>query len=398
MKLTNKINLIQKGKLWALPVFVATLLASCSMVNEDLQPCAPLGTFVDFIYDYNMDDIDKFDEHVGSVYLYVFDSDGYFYLREEKHKYFFKPKEDFTMYFPPEVLKPGETYYFAAVAQGSGTGADPTEDYKWFSLDHELVKGKDRIQDYVLRLYRDPNNDGFAEVGIVNYKDQYGRLQQMIDTLWTTRPDCVQEVPIKNNKVPVTASPEEYTHVRVPMMRITNAITVNVLKNGFDANTNVDDYHVVIHFPKGNGTIDLTGSTLHAQELFYQSLIKNMSPYTPKNYTTRASSGELEPDQPADTYCMKSLFGVSRLQLGDESSLQLRDATKEGNPIIYEIKNFSEKLAQMCNDSQFENDEFLDREYDFTVDISLKDDGKPEWIGYSISILGWGRREFFYDL
>ena len=385
----------------AILVFFA-VFQSCSMVNEDLDPCAPPPkaiTNVNFVYDYNMQDEDLFFEHVGSVYLYVFNEDGIYIERREKHKDDFKAGDDFSMSFSEEELVPGETYNFVAVAQGNGAGANVSDDYQWYKLVNPMVLGVSKIEDYILRLDRDTNNDGFSEVGIINYKDQYGQNQQMIDTLWTTKPDQVQTIMIqKPEYIPSpTPHPDVVTDVQIPMMRITNSITVNLLYPYFDLNTDPNDYHVVIHFPNGNGTVDFTGgldNSIH--ELYYQSLIKRMAEYKPKNYSSRGDEdSDIDPNK---KYTMKSLFGVSRLMVNDESSLQLRDATKEGYPIIYELPNFSEVLAQMLNESEWGDQEFLDREYDFTIDINLDDKGNVTWVGFSISILSWGRRIYYYDL
>ena len=394
------------------------ILSSCSMINEDLDPCAPPPgnyTVVDFVYDYNMLDEDLFFDHVGSVYLYIFDEKGVYYDRRELHKNDLLPGEDFSMTFSEKELVPGNTYDFVAVAQGNIIGNDQSDEYQWFKLVNPMEPGVSTIEDYILKLDRDTNDDGFSEVGVVNYKDQYGQNQQMIDTLWTTKPDEVQTVTIKKvDYVPtVQQQPDIVTHVTVPMMRITNAIKVNLLHPQFSLATNPGDYHVLIHFPNGNGTIDFTGNTLPAQELYYQSLVKSMQPYVPKEYRTRSDNVRTSPaisaakagtrddeedsdsdvtDNDTNTYALQSLFGVSRLQVGDESSLQLRDATQEGYPLIYEIPNFSDVLADLLNESDWDNQEFLDREYDFQIDIALDSNDEVIWIAVSITVMDWAVR------
>ncbi|MCH5222746.1 MAG: FimB/Mfa2 family fimbrial subunit [Muribaculaceae bacterium] len=397
-------NLIQnplKGGLSQLLLGLFVLcLSACSMINEDLPECAPPPksyTQVNFVYDYNMLDKDLFYDHAGSVHLYIFDENGIYIDDEEKHKEFMSPKEDFTMFFPDTRLIPGNIYNFVAVAQGNTIGYDGSDEYNWFKLVNPMIKGVSRIEDYILRLDRDSNNDGFAEVGIINYKDQYGQTQQMIDTLWTTKPDEVQQVKIAqvNYKPSAIQLPDTITEVTIPMMRITNSIKVNVIGGRFNADTNPDDYHVVIHFPKGNGTVDFCGDLSQAtQELYYQSLIKGMAPYTPKRYVSSSSSYSSYGYQPStrdeeQTYALRSLFGVSRLMVNDESSLQLRDATKEGYPIIYEIPNFSATLAALLNESEYGNQEFLDREYDFEVEIGLDESGQVNYYAVSIGVVDW---------
>lgn len=386
-------------------LLLALIVSSCGMVNEDMIPCGAIGkniTIVDFQYTYNMSkwqtgqEEDWFDSHAGSVYLYIFDEDGIYLDRREKHKSDFAPGEDFTMTFSDKELLPGATYDFVAVAQGNTLGYVENEDYQWFKLINPMVPGLSKIEDYILKLDRDTNEDGFSEIGVINYKDQYGQNQQMIDTLWTTKPDEVQRVTINppvEYKLGIEDQPDNITRVTVPMMRITNAITVNLHSNGFSKDTDPGIYHVVIYFPNGNGTVDFTGDiSQSAQQLYYQSLIKQMVPYI-----TRASGGEIDSGN-VNRYTLQSKFGVSRLMLGDESTLQIRDATKEGNPILVELP-FTDYLASLAQGNFDDPQEFLDREYDYQLDLTLNDD-VTNWVGLEISvnILGWAKRIQNVDL
>ena len=52
-----------------------TTLASCSMMSDDLEDC-PQGLSVEFVYDYNVERANMFNDHVGSVTLYVYDQAG----------------------------------------------------------------------------------------------------------------------------------------------------------------------------------------------------------------------------------------------------------------------------------------------------------------------------------
>ena len=364
-----------------LPVVAGVMMAACDAVYDDQEPCAPdpnTLTTVNFVYDYNMLHTDLFTDHAGSVYLYIFDNDGVYRHREEKH-YVDMPKGhiDFSMTFDTTVLVPGHTYQMVAIAQGNRVGVEDSQETPGFTLLTEMIKGKSRIEDYVLKLDRD--DDGNFDFGVVNYKDAYGHNEQMIDTIWTTKPDEVQTVtiPEADFKPSLYKQPDRQLYVDIPMMRITNSVTVNLVGPLFTETTNVDDYHVLINFPHGNGTIDFTGNTLPAQELYYQTLRKNMVPYTPKQ-ATRADS---------DTYALQSVFGVSRLQIHDESSLQVRDAAT--NELIFQIDNFSDFLADAFNDGYSDGQEFLDREYDFEVDVALDSSGDPLWATITAQVLGW---------
>lgn len=376
-------------------LLISGIFTGCGWITEDMPECAPAPntyTTVEFVYDYNMTGENLFNKNVGSVYLYVFDSKGIYRYRREAHRALMPPGDiNFSMLFDDLQLQPGQTYQLVAVAQGNYTGYQASLGTPGFTLQTEMVPGISTINDYILKLDRD--NDGTFDFGVVNYKDAYGHTDTMIDTLWTTKPNEVQIAPIPDlvYTPSVNKEPDRELQFSVPMMRITNSIKLNLINDLFDENTNVDDYLLLIDFPNGNGTIDFTGNTLPAQELYYRSLRKMMKPYTPhrpgdsKNkpaFSTKADENS--------TYALEATFGVSRLQVTDGSSLQVRDA--QTNEIIYKLDDFSQWLADYFEHGFDDDQEFLDREYDFEIDIKLDDDGSLIYLQAGINILGWGKR------
>lgn len=411
MKIYHKLSsLIRFGSCLA---FGALILTSCDMVNEDLKPCAPYpNTFVrvNFVYDYNMFREDLFNDHAGTAHLYVFDKDSVFLFdRALSRNDMPTGVVDFTMTFDTTEIKPGKQYYMVAMAQGNHSG------YEWSTivtpgfqipLEHQMVPGVSKIRDY--RIVLDRDSDSYADIGIVNYKDAYGDNREMLDTLWSTKPNMIQDV-----KIPYIAykpQVEDYEtlwyDVTIPMMRITNAITVNLVHDSFSPETDVNKYNVLIDFPKGNGTISFTGETLPNRELFYRSLRKEMSVYNQKSNGAQYDAGSNPP--PSDTeqtksvgtradlqYAIRSTFGVSRLQTTDGSSLQVRDAAT--GKILVQIDDFANWLADYFENA-YDNQEFLDREYNFTVDIHMDDNYMWDWYQIGCSILGWGKRVYNYTI
>lgn len=378
---------ITTTKYKTLAVFLLSvgIMTSCNAIYEDLPECAPppnLVTTVDFVYDYNMLHTDLLKEHVGSVYLYIFDNEGIYRLRREAHKSDMPGAVDFSMRFDTTEIKPGNRYQFVAIAQANHAGYTASLETPGFTLQTEMIPGVSTINDYVLKLDRDGDNE--ADFGIVDFRDAYGHTETMMDTLWTTKPDAVQiiDIPKLDYKPSPYHHPDQTVEIEVPMMRITNSVTVNLHSPGFRETTSADNYSLLVHFPHGNGTIDFTGNTLPAQELYYRALRKKMV----ETSTTKADGQE---------YALQAVFGLSRLQVSDESSLQIRDAVT--NEIIAEIPDFSYFLAKNF-DHGMDNQEFLDREYDFDIDITLDNDGSIRWIDLSINILGWHVRVMFKDL
>lgn len=362
-------------------------LTSCDFIYEDLPECAPppqTYTVVDFVYDYNMKHTDLLKEHIGSVYLYVFDEKGIYQTRRELHKNDMRGQIDFSMKFDTTEIATGNIYQFVAVAQANHEGYEASLQTPGFTLVNEMIPGVSTIDDYQLKL--DRNNDHEYDFGVIDYKDIYGNTETMIDTLWSTKPDQVQIVDIP--KLDYTPSlyqqPDRVVNVEVPLMRITNSLIVRLSGSNFNENTSVDKYSMLVHFPHGNGTIDFTGNILEDEEFYYRTIRKTLEHITPE---TRSED---------DYYAIKGVFGISRLVVDDKSSLQIRDG--ETGELLSEIPDFSQFLAKSF-DHGFEDDqEFLDREYDFEVEINLTDDGQINYVDLSIAVLGWHKRIWFTDL
>lgn len=395
--------------------------SSCEMINEDLAPCAPRAntiTIVNFEYDYNMQQVDLVNDHVGSIYLYVFDKDGVYDFRSSKHRVNMPlNKVDFSMAFDTTYIKPGHEYQFVAVAQGNWAGYQNSLETPGFTLQTEMIPGVSTIEDYRLKL--DRNNDGVYDFaidtdgGVFDYKKHYADNEIKLDTLWSTKPNQVQivDIPYITHELSPIQIPNDTVYVTVPLMRLTNSIKVNLTHTSFSETTDPNIYDILIDFPNGNGTVGFTGKTYPVQDLWYMSIRKQMKVYNQKTngaqyeadapphfgaeIETKGVEGEDYPTTRATQYAINAEFGVSRMQTTDGSSLQIRDA--ESGEVIVKIDDFSKWLAEYFN-SYFDDQEFLDREYDWTVDIHLDDNARPQSIQVGCYILGWGKRIHFYEL
>ena len=388
------------SKIFSAGSLLAALLgmAGCSLMHDDLLPCATdpkVTTVVNFVYDYNIEGVDLFDSQAGSVYLYVFDEAGVFVGRYEKSRRYLDPANpDFSMTFDAtdSAIRMGRTYQFVAVA-GSNESYDDGEDTPGFKALHPMVPGVSTIRDYVLRLNRDDKM--FNDFGVVDYTQDYSGPDAMIETVWTTKPDEVQvhTIPYLKAEFDSPDQPEDYVEeVRIPMMRITNSIEVVLTSPGFTAETKPTDYDILIYFPEGNGTIDFVGETLTeiSQPLYYRALRKRVDVFEEKPATRAGES--------AEQYAIYATFGVSRLKYDDGAVLQVRDP--ETHEILAQIENFSKYLNDRANEDYDDPQEYLDREFDFRVDIGLT--AGPEerlwWSQVRIGVHDWAVRDWYVGL
>lgn len=407
-------------------LFAASMLTGCNLVNEDMPECAPQNhtyTIVNFEYKYHMSseyvstEDDWFGDHAGSAYLYVFDEDGTYLFNRQRNKAFLDQRNpDFSITMDETEIIPGNKYILAAMAQGNHAGYEASLATPGFQLLNEMVPGFSKIDDFRVKL--DRNDDGYYDLGVVtddygffNYKDDYENNNLKLDTLWSTRPGYLEylDVPYKEYEPSPIELPSDTIPVTMQMMRITNSIKINLVFDGFTPETPVTDYKFMMGFPHGNGTLGFTGEldTELSQPLMYFSLRKEVKQY---QYKDKGAQYDAEPvDQPepeagdgtdsdsfrprtgtrAATYCISAEFGVSRLQEFDESYLTITN-TNTGR-IICDLHNISDWLADYF-DHRYGNQEFLDREYDYTIDVKLDDDGNYYIMQAGCHILGWGKR------
>lgn len=337
---------------------------------------------------------DLFNQHAGSVYLYVFDEDSIMLYRKNKSKVDMQLNNvDFSFTFDESEIIPGKTYHFVAMAQGNHAGYEASLNTPGFQIvpDIEMIPGVSRIKDFIIKL--DYNNDGELDFGVVDFRDTYGNSTKMIDTIWSTKPGEIQtiEIPSSNYVPSLEALPDNIVNVEVPMMRLTNSITVNLFHPYFVSTTNSDDYIFLINFPKGNAYLDFTGRIYPSQPLYYRALRKSTVPFQMKeNDNTQYNISE------NNFYAIKAEFGVSRLQNTDKSSLQIRNSKTD--KIVIKIEDFSNFLADYFEHGFSDSQEFLDREYDFEIDIALNDNDEVLWIQCGCAILGWAKRIYNYDV
>lgn len=384
-----------------LVVSISIVVSGCDLWHDEMPPCATdpkVTTVVNFVYDYNMEGVDLFDSEVGSVYLYVFDENDVFVARYEKNKRDLDPvSPDFSMTFDGDAspIRRGHTYKFVAVASGSEDGYDDDDETPGFKVVNKMVPGVSTINDYILRLNRDDKM--FEDFGVVDYRSDYSGPDAMIDSLWTTKPDEVQVHDIPDPRAEFESPvqlPDHVEEVRIPMMRITNSIEIALYSPDFTAATQPADYDILIYFPKGNGTIDFTGETLEdiSQPLYYRALRKRVAPYVDQEGSRADGDGE----DSGSEYAIYATFGVSRLKYDDGASLQVRDP--ETHEVLISIDNFSEYLNRWGNMDYDDPQEYLDREFNFRVNLSLPDTAGSWWAQVGIGVHDWAVKDWFISL
>lgn len=364
-----------------------------------------VNTNVTFNYKYHIQTPDNtmddwFDTQVGTVCLYVFNDKDEFLFQKSVINTVGDTGNN-SIAFTEDELKPGQTYKLGAFCLGDKLGYDHSILSPGYRLLNDLVPLSSKLEDLILKLVSDKNESGY---NIVDYKAYFSENDSKLDTLWTTRSGNIISVTIPQVHSSTASTEDILLNIDIPLMKITNSIKINLVSDNFNTGTHVDDYEFVIDFPKGNDLIGLYGDLNPSQSILYRPLRKAVRSYNSKTYSSlydsekenggfHNSGGNINAEAPQMS--ISADFGLSRLMADDKSYLKI--INKTSGQVIFILDNLSDWLADYFN-SPYSNQEFLDREYDFSIDIQI--DEQDNWIMLQAgcSGLGWGKRLYNYVL
>lgn len=376
----NVRNILHKG---VLLLMAAMLMISCDMMKEDLSDC-PTGLYVNFVYDYNIQRADMFKDHVGGLTLYVFDeSDRVVAQRtvsgSELSKY------GYNIHFSEQELAPDHQYRLLAVAMqndwataSAATGYKPTK----------LGSGDNRTSLRVSLTH---------QTGV-----PYGAVSNVapLDTLWHTLTTLKAEAAnlpaatryrlstdgtVSTNGIDqVSVISGEPTYATVSLIRDTKHLNISLREIDTPEQVVDTDYEVFI--------IDANTDVDYANNLVMPG---DSVVYRPYAQWTTVVQGT---DKIAADYSAHYDLMFNRLMYNtttnDNAVLCIRnkktgeDVAMLNLPYIlctgrmaYEIYNYSPQ-------------EYLDREYDYRLELFLKNGrwAQGAFISICVDVLSWARR------
>lgn len=365
------------------------LLASCDMMEQSYEDC-PSGLYVNFKYDYNLQRADMFNDHVGSVTLYIFDEAGKLVrTQEESNIGSSAPLASPTYAMHVTGLAPGK-YRFLALA-GQKPYSDMLETGRAKFIRSDMPAGSD-MQDLEVQLDRTP-------------ADKSGKFYEMLDSLGIdTEGDFYN---VENNGLPLdtlwhgmlTEPVEVYpessyrvSYATVPLVRDTKQITVSLRELDDPTKMDVNDYDFAIidHNPHilWDNSLDEADAVVYRP--FYTWNTYDRTPATDPDGNVLDDVGRIGH---AD-------FMTSRLIYHD-------DPADDGHLIITNNKtdvavahfNLPDILSQLRTSEsiyRYDEQEFLDRGYEYQIDVFLRG-GNLAYINISISVLGWSKRIQFVE-
>lgn len=371
IKINNKFKLVRNIALASVGLMS---LASCDAFKDDLPTCPKAQMQMTFTW--NMDFIDRFQDDVHCIDVYIFNVVGTKVGENYETKFFTYAElnEDQIKAGNNSVdlnahLKPGETLAegkYIAVIYG-GNNCSLTSFDKTFTVDENLT-----LHDLSLHLneskYDNPNLTE-AERGELELHDSFFGIQ---------------EFEVKANQL---------TNTVVDLKRNTNKIHVNMYyKDQVTAFNDINDYSLEIVDDNNdllfNNRVDETGEVTYRP--FEKSLVNSN-----KNHNSTFSLSRLVIDGNENLPELRIANNNPKTKAdGEPQYIQL---TEDGSPwkLIDHIKQ-SDRYKDFLNNykSNIDNDqnlqEYLDRNYDWYIDIAL-----GEYNGFitaSVTVRPWDVR------
>ena len=349
-------------------VLSASLFTSCELMTEDRDDC-PMGLYLNFRYDYNLQRADMFNDHVGAVDVYVFDENGkYVTMRSEANIDNLRPLAS-----PSYMMKmdlPAGKYKF--IVLGGQT-----------SYDNQMKSGRARFVRTELKA-----GDDMTAMNITLDTETDGNILivdnngQPLDTLWHG-----MEV------VPVEVFAEKPTYHTISLMRDTKKINVTLRELDDPTMMDVANYDMTITDKNSHllwdNTVDESCTVVYTPHAMWNS--EDRTPAIDSNDNQIEGTGKIGH---ADFMTSRIIYHNN---VADDGILSVVNKKTGVEVIRVDLPDLLSRLRTSEELYAYSEQEFLDRGYDYQLDFFLKGD-RLAYVNISISILGWSKRVQFEEL
>jgi len=364
MELRFKIKKLRVSGIGLSVVLGGLLFVGCTLWHDDLPEC-PTGADVEFVYDYNVQRADMFNAHVGGVTVFVFDKEGRFIAsKEDCNTRNVTPlrEQGYRMHLD---LPPGE---YRLVARAYQCGSACVQNRTGAKFRSDPLRPGDEMSTLKTKLDR-------------NAAGQVENKGVPLDTLWQSMGEAL-----------LTVRDMEAATIRIALMRLTNELHITLRQLDEPANIHADDFEVTV--TDCNGLLAYDNRLLDDERIVYTPW-KTWTAEFPEAGDAGSSGRGGESEREVEQRTANMQLSLSRLvwREADENPAMLVIRNRKSGAVIAEI-NLPDCLATGRNAFELENysaQEFLDREYDYSLDFFLRGD-KWVYARLGISVLGWSRR------
>ena len=347
-----------------LAVVAAWALSSCDMMTDDLSGC-PTGLYVNFVYDYNIQRADMFKDHVGGLTLYVYDESDRLVAQRtvsgsELSRY------GYYIHFTEQELAPDHTYRLQAVAlQKDWNTALLTSGAKYRHTD--MGTGNSR-QSFTVKLDRTvavPYSEVSAAAPLDTLWHTLTTLRAEAENLpTTTKYHLNSDGSVQTNGMEaVVVESGEPTYVTVSLIRDTNHLNLTLREIDHPEQVSHEDYDVTII--DDNADVDCDNNVVApADTVVYRPYAQWTSVVESDGQTTADRSAHYD-----------LLFNRLRYNATTQKNAVLAIRKKATGEVIA-LFNLPYILCQgrMAYEiNNYQPQEYLDREYDYRLELFLKD-------------------------
>lgn len=354
---------------WCGVVAACAMAVSCSMMYDDLDDC-PVGLYLSFKYDYNLQRADMFNDHVGAVTVYVFDEEGRYVAKQEEANVPGHAPLASPLYTMHMNLARGKYKFLVLAGQKPYGDMMAVAGAKFVRTEPQAGAPMEGALEIVL--------DHVADAG--GFTVPHGGLP--LDTLWHGMELSGTEV-----------FPNRPTYDTISLVRDTKSISVSLRE--IDDPTQMDVAKYDFRIVDRNTHILWDNSLDETDRVAY-------TPYAAWNTQDRtvvdADSGE---DTGAPGYIAHAEFMTSRILYHDDAAddgiLSVTNRETGVEVIRVDLPDMLSRLRKYADIHRYTPQEFLDRGYDYQMDFFLKG-GKLAYVNIGISVLNWSVRVQYEDL
>lgn len=369
--------------IFSLLLAVALTMTSCTAIMDDeLQPCKTTVR-VHLKYDYNIPRADMFSDHVGEVRLFVVDDktnavvkDTTVSNRDNLYAIKHHPQSQ-TFHIDFTDLPNGGTYRFVAYALQK-----PYDETQQHNADKFIIASPQRggnVTTLESRLSRSATADAAGRYPV-------------------TAPDCgLDTLWMGHTMRPITLPAENVAMVvindTVSMVRDTKYLTLRLHNVDDDKKTQISADDFTIEITDRNGLLGWNNELLHAKD-------NNKLLYTPFDKCTVEYLGRTEQSPYDDVVIEREAqyeLSFSRLMfyggIQNMDNARLVINRKSDSKLIADI-NLPYYLAAgrgAYAKYNYSEQEYLDREYDYDMDLYLKGDTWQS-VKINVAVMAWSIR------
>lgn len=353
--------------------FALLATSSCDMMHQDNDDC-PTGLYVAFKYDYNLQRADMFNDHVGSVTLYVFDEQGRLVkTQEESNNAAAQPLKERNYMMHVTGLADGKYKLIALAGQKPYSEQQSTARAKFVRSNMTTGSSMTDLDVMLDHVAASSDLKGYADYMVDNNN-------LPLDTLWHGIETELVEV--KNTRP---------TYDTISLVRDTKKIQISLreLDNPTEMDIDKYDFRIVdknTHILWDN-SLDETDNVVYTP--YYTCNVADSEP------TKDSEGNEIGYGKTGNAEFMTSRL-LAHSSTSDDAKLIITNKETGNSVVTVDLATMLSRLKSY-DDYIYTNQQFLDRGYDYRLQFYLVGD-KLKYVDICIDVLSWAVRIQYEEL